>query len=306
MELFFSPYSLVKKNNQGVQKGSLLKVVEGDFFGVADICPKPELGDLTVLEQITKSGPLFLRALELASEDLQARKSEKSLLLNKPVKNNFLIANYSLASLSSIEKFFAESENTSIKIKGDKNIKALAEFLNTNFYDFRSTCSLRIDFNAKLEASEFKLFLELLNPVVLKKIEYIEDPTPVSAEWAVWNQQVPLASDFEKTENTNFYNYRIVKPARESLSENLNDFTLTSSMDHPVGIAHGLRIAQQMAQNDSGFLTLDLYEDCGFNKYYNQDGLFLNFSKLAFDDFGIGMTEELNKLNWTTLDRMSI
>lgn len=305
MKLLFAPYSLIKKNGQGVQKGSLLKVVDGANFGAADICPKLELGDSTVLDQITKNGPLFLRALELAKEDLEARKSGQSLLSDKSVKNNFLITDYHLATLN-LADVLSSSENVTVKIKGDNNVKALADFLNAHFAEQVFRCTLRLDFNGKLSVSEFDLFLNSLLSAVLKKIEYIEDPTVVSSDWALWNQKVPLASDFQKTENADFYKYKIVKPAREVLSENLNHFTLTSAMDHPVGVAHGLRIAQQMAQNDSGFLTLDLYEDCGFNKYYNQEWLFLNFSKMALNDFGIGMTEELNKLNWTTLDRMSI
>lgn len=278
-----------------MQKGCLLKIVEDEQFGVADICPKPELGDLSLLEEISNEGVLFSRAIQLATEDLQARKDKKSLLADKPIKNNFLITNYKLK--------IDIPENCTVKIKGDSDVAALAEHLNEKF---AKAVSLRIDFNAKLKPDEFKLFLQLISAEVLKKIEYIEDPTVVSDQWAVWNKQVPLAADFQKTENTEFFKYRIIKPAREILPQNLNYLTLTSAMDHPVGVAHGLRLAQQMAQNDSGFLTLDLYEDCGFNKYYNQESLFLNFAKEARADFGIGMTEELNKLQWFTLDRMLI
>lgn len=280
---------------QGVQKGALLKIVEADQYGVADICPKPELGDLSLSEEISKEGPLFKRAIQLATEDLMARKAKKSLLFDKPIKNNFLITNY--------KSKLTVPENCSIKIKGDSDVVALADYLNSNF---AKSQSLRIDFNSQLKTEEFNLFLKLVSFEVLKKFEYIEDPTVISEHWAIWNSQVPLAADFQKTENAHFFKYRIIKPARESMPENLNHFTLTSAMDHPVGVAHGLRVAQRVAQNDSGFLTLDLYEDCGFNKYYNQEALFLNFSKEALTDFGIGMTEELNKLKWFTLDRMLI
>lgn len=278
-----------------MQEGSLLKIVEADQFGVADICPKIELGDLSLSKEIAEEGVLFKRAVQLATEDLQARKAKKSLLADKLVKNNFLVTNYKLK--------IDIPEKCSVKIKGDSDVAALAACLNENFTQAQS---LRIDFNAKLEADEFNLFLKLVSSEILKKIEYIEDPTVVSEHWAAWNKQVPLACDFQKTENSQLFKYRIIKPAREALHKDLNYFTLTSVMDHPVGVAHGLRLAQQVAQNDSGFLTLDLYEDCGFNKYYNQEALFLNFSKEALNDFGIGMTEELNKLKWLALDRMLI
>lgn len=294
MEIFFSPYSLIKKNMQGVQKGCLLKVVEANQMGVADICPKTDLGDLSLQQEITNKGPLFQRALALATEDLQARQSQKSLLFDKPIKNNFLITDFKLGA--------DIPENCTVKIKGSSDVAALSSYLHQHISKFSQ---IRIDFNAKLKVDEFEWFLKSLSADLLKKIQYIEDPTVVSANWLKWNQIVPLASDFQRTENLDFYKYRIVKPARDFLPEKLNHFTLTSAMDHPVGVAHGLRAAQQLAQNDSGFLTLDLYADCGFNRYYNQEGLFLNFSKLALNDFGIGMTEELNKQIWTTLDGMS-
>ena len=305
MELLFSPYTLVKKNNQGVQKGSLIRVSDGENFGVADLCPKVELGDSNLLDQITKNGSLFLRAQQLAYEDLSARKNKKSLLLDKPVKNNFLITDYQKLILSDLKSLQGRFGSLSIKIKGDKDIKSLLTYLNSNFAEPTLDCKLRLDFNAKLSPTEFEFFLNSLSELIVNKIEYIEDPTIISPEWAIWNQRVPLAIDFQKTENSDYFKYKILKPAREFVPENLNNFTLTSAMDHPVGVAHGLSLAQKMSQNDSGFLTLDLYEDCGFNKYYNQDELFLNFSKLALNDFGIGMTEEIKKLNWVTLDRMS-
>ena len=92
--------------------------------------------------------------------------------------------------------------------------------------------------------------------------------------------------------------FKIVKPAREAMIAGLRHFTLTSSMDHPIGVAHGLRIAQKLSQNDSGFLTLDLYEETVFNKYYSCIENYLNFSQSALNDTGIGMTGELSRLEW--------
>ena len=66
-------------------------------------------------------------------------------------------------------------------------------------------------------------------------------------------------------------------------------------------MAHALRIAQDHATTDSGLLTLDLYDDNVFTKYFEQKSNYLNFTDLALQDYGIGMSEELGKLQWTDL-----
>ena len=161
---------------------------------------------------------------------------------------------------------------------------------------------MRIDFNSILTLEEFEALLSLLSAEAKSKIEYIEDPTRFNIKWKNWNNIIPLAFDFQQTEyNPNFAKYLIVKPSRQRLMSGLINFTLTSAMDHPIGVAHGLRMAQNFAQNDSGFLTLDLFEKTDFNKYFEQNGSYLNFSSMALNDFGIGMSDELNKLKWVDL-----
>jgi hypothetical protein len=66
-------------------------------------------------------------------------------------------------------------------------------------------------------------------------------------------------------------------------------------------MAHALRIAQNSAVNESGFLVLDLYKETPFHKYFTQNGNEINFSSIALNDFGIGMTGELSCLKWVVL-----
>jgi hypothetical protein len=299
MQLAYSPYSLIKKSKLNakdtglIQNGALIKVIEDGAWGVADLCPKPELGDLSLETQIKEKDFLFLRALELAREDLLARKNQKSLLQNKFVKNNYLITNYRTEELNKADYF-----NNTIKIKADADTLSLALKLNTLHEDIR----VRLDFNSCLSADQFELFLSFLNEKALATIEYIEDPNPMSEQWKNWNNKVALAFDFQRAKyNSEFAKYQIIKPSRERLSSNSENVVLTSAMDHPVGVAHGLRLAQSHAKKDSGFLTLSVFEDIGFNQYFEQKNNYLNFSDFALNDFGIGMTEELNKLNWIQL-----
>lgn len=292
MKLLFSPYVLPLKNNKGLQPGCLVKVQQGEFWGVADLCPRTELGDVDYRKQISDNRHLFRRCVELAKEDLNARTRNVSLLQDKNVRNNYLITDYHTTNLNR-----PAFDNKTLKIKGDGDIQALADKLAALNVNVR----LRLDFNSKLSAEEFEKFLDSLSPKLFSMIDYVEDPTPYSEKWADWKLRVTLALDFQKGSGS--YR-RIIKPTREKIPAGVTDYTLTSAMDHPVGLAHGLRIAQQYAQNDSGFLTLDLYEESAFNKYYRQTESDLNFSESALNDTGIGMTVELEKLKWITEDEV--
>ena len=291
MKIQFSPYTLIKKNKVNAadqsleQKGSLLKVIdEKNNWGVADLCPWPSLGDLKLADEFKTKGVLYQRALQLAHEDLKARREKKSLLQDKWVMNNVLVSNYLHFDFKN-----ERLKNKILKIKSDQNISELARILNAA----PSSLKFRLDFNADLNTEQFHEFLSLLK--VKSQVEYIEDPTNFDSKlWTQWNKIVPLATDFIKADGY----YKIIKPAREQLPMG-SPYTITSAMDHPVGVTHALRLAQQFAKSVSGLMTLDLYEPTEFHNYFLvQNETELNFSQEALHDFGIGMTKELNLLQW--------
>lgn len=309
MTIFFSKYKLEKKNSLNAkdaldfQEGALIKVQdEEDGWGVADLCPWPNLGDPSLDEELQNQGPLFQRSLELAMQDLKARKEKKSLLVDKLVENNLIITDFKNFDLS--KKIFG-----TVKIKGSSQLDHFIEFLEKlSVQDIK----IRLDFNSSLSAAEFNYFLNGLAKSVMAKIEYIEDPTVWnSINWANWNKVIPLGFDFISADPFKYeqaWTYLIIKPSRQSAKkliqkcEQLNKkFTLTSAMDHPIGLAHGLRYAQKYASGASGFLTLDLYKKTEFNSYFKIEGSHVGFSQAALDDIGIGMTSELNNLVWKLL-----
>lgn len=288
MEVLVSPYEL-KKISGGIQEGALIKVVSDGMWGVADLCPHPRLGDSVWQDELKEEGLLFKRALQLANEDLMARKNKTSLLQNKNILNNYLVTDIFETDFS--RKDFS---GQTVKVKCGDRIEELAAKLNGIDGDIK----LRLDFNAALKPAEFETFLSLLSEAIKKKIEYIEDPTVLSPEWRKWNALIPLASDWQKTTDRSFATFRIVKPSRENIPADLTNCTFTSAMDHAVGVAHGLRLAQLHSERTAGFLTLGLYEPTEFNKYFVVNGERINFSALALQDDGIGMTADLNKLHW--------
>ncbi len=289
MKTLFSKYQLRRKSDQYLQSGALLKIIDADKnWGVSDICPWPHLGDLNLEQQISKKGPLYRRAEVLAHIDLQARKSRQKLIDETVVENNFLVTDLNKNSF----------EKGTLKIKADSQFELLLNFLNDH-----QAPKMRIDFNCRLNSQQFS---ELI-PQLPKNIEYIEDPTLWNYQnWKIWNQRVPLAVDFADVPPFDYldaWSHLIIKPSRQDADflikmcqQHKKNFTLTSAMDHPVGVAHGLRYAQKHAQNLSGFSTLDLYEENEFNAYFICDKNKLSFKKN--NDFGIGMTAALEQLKW--------
>lgn len=292
MDILVSPYELKKIGSGEIQEGTLLKIVDNGDFGVADLCPHPALGDRDWLMELKQEGPLFKRALQLANEDLSGRKNKVSLLQNKKIQNNFLLTDFLRADLN--EKKYS---GQIVKIKGDQRIQELAAFIN----GVPENVKLRVDFNAKVTTAEFEKFLSLLGAAAISKIEYIEDPTVLGPHWKEWNARVPLASDWQKTFDPALARFRIIKPAREEIPSDCANCIFTSAMDHPVGVAHGLRQAQMLPSRVCGFSTLGIYEATPFNRYFVQDEIWLGFSDLALKDTGIGMSAELNRLSWKSL-----
>lgn len=297
MKIYYSPYQLLKKtklnssDRPGEQQGALIRLAEGSDWGVADLSPKIELGDADYTEQMAKRGPLFLRAIELARADLNARKDSRSLLDTTEVENNFLITDYRNTDMNA-SRFAGKT----LKIKGDRNLLALTDSLNT----VNDGVTLRVDFNNCLSDVDFSQWLLSMPAELKRKIQYIEDPTPLSENWKIWSRQIALAYDFQKAKySEKFCRYRIFKPTREAVSSNCDRTVLTSAMEHPVGLAHGLRLAQELKPKTvSGFLTLDLFQETDFHSYYRQQDNYLSFAPAALNDSGIGMTAELDRLDW--------
>lgn len=269
-----------------VQEGALIKI-QDEFGndGFSDLCPWPSLGDAPLGEELASQGPLYQRAIELALLDLQARKDKKVLVTSDKVKNNILIADF-----RELEGDFDFSKVT-VKIKGSEHIYEFAQVLVENVQRFKT---IRIDFNNCISEFQFSEFLNLLSNEVLQKIEYIEDPFFFHRDqWNQYSATVKLALDWKQAEGQS-WNNRIWKPSREE-KMNCQDFSITSSMEHPVGVVHGLHFAQKYPEKTHGFLTLALYEDTEFSRYFTIDQDNLTYQS---DGYGIGFTTVLNKLNW--------
>lgn len=258
---------------------------EGNF-GVADLCPWPHLGDLPLSEEIKSKGPLFLRSLELAMEDLVARRDQQVLCEPFTIQNHFLVADWRDFDVARF------STNYIFKFKCGKEYVDFAKWLNANM---EKAGRIRLDFNARLEESEFKNFLDLLQPDVLKKIEVIEDPFSFDAKkWSVYSNRVSVASDFEKPlARAEKWPIRINKPSRESFEPDC--LYTTSSMDHPIGHVHAMRFAGLMEQRRHGFMTILEHQN---SEYFADFEIEQDKIKYKSDGFGVGFERQLRKENF--------
>ena len=290
-QVWFHNYSLKRKTKPNArtknseQLGALIKIQDSEGNeGFSDLCPWPSLGDHPLAEELVSSGPLFRHALELAVKDLTARKNKIHLVSPVAIKNNILIADF-----TELKNF--DFCDVTVKIKGNEHTYDLARLLNENRDRF---FKIRLDFNFCLSENQFSEFLHRLEPLTLKKIEYVEDPFQFHRErWNKYAAIVPLALDW-KTKEDQIWDFRIWKPSRETKPVG-SCIVLTSAMEHPVGLAHGLSEAQRHQNPVNGFLTLDQYETTEFHQYFSARRDELVYQS---DGYGIGFESLLSKINW--------
>lgn len=316
MKISFWPYLLQPKtslnavSNAQARQGFLLKVEDPRGAGYADLHPWTEFGDVSCSDQLRlmKAGnpsALAQRSLELAEKDLLARAQKRSLSPSG-LRNNFLVSNLETPSASELrEKGFR-----TLKMKCGRRDAAEVAFIEkiVSETDFR----LRLDFNSVMTFERFVQFGQRLSVKARAAIEYIEDPIPYeAAAWRALREEWTLALDFEgkdlSLEEPVEADVFIYKPAREKMSrvtaalQQGMKVTVTSMMDHPVGVMHALVSAREISEGASllelGCATLDVYEPTEFHAGLRQNGAFFE----SAPGLGIGFEDLLASLDWRAL-----
>jgi O-succinylbenzoate synthase len=171
--------------------GALLKI-EG---GVADLHPCPELGELSLEEQLRSLAaghltPLTRCALDFARLDAEARRAQRSLFEGLVVPDShFFIEDFSVLESRASEKRIASAIGEGferIKIKLDWDLDKHLPRLHRLMRLLEGTkLKLRLDFNESLKLSDWEYFYSSLDPGELDRIDYLEDPSPFDrAAWS--------------------------------------------------------------------------------------------------------------------------
>ncbi len=326
MKLWVSEYSLTPKfvpnarTTLAPRRGALVKAETQFGVGYGDLHPWPEFGDAPIsaqLQTIAQGGttPLFLRTMSLVAKDARARAEGRSLTGSKPLQNNaawdFQADESTEAQIKNLQMVGFQT----VKIKCGRDPVKESQLLQRLAQS--SSLKIRLDFNAAISFSEFQRFQESVPTSLDAQIEYVEDPC--SYEPSAWDQirrRWKVALDFEinatgwAQDISPSADVLILKPARTDVDEAVDKctrwglgLTVTSMMDHPVGVAHASAVALELQNRglrisgDAGCLTTSLYEANDFAKFVKIQGPFLSFAK----GLGVGFDELLEAQPWRAL-----
>ncbi|MGZ3769224.1 MAG: o-succinylbenzoate synthase MenC [Bdellovibrio sp.] len=338
MKISFSTYFLTPKKRLNAisygakREGVLLKVEwEDGLIGFADLHPWTELGDLSVADQLKglRQGHSTIQgqqSLKFARRDAEFRQKNLNAFdqfETKVVKNNFLFsnnidsANSNLGSEISLDVFFENLKRvgfSTVKIKTGINLENEKYILEKAAH---AGLRIRLDFNAVLNFPDFMNFMSELPESVMPQIEYVEDPFPFNAKtWAEAKKIVKLAVDnqFDKVHwdalATVPFDVLVIKPAKVDVENamalchkfNLKA-TVTSYMDHALGISHSAYEAMRLKEKygelilESGCLTHHAYDPDSFSAELHTDGPY--FYKV--NGTGFGFDALLEEASWTPL-----
>jgi len=283
MEIFFHRYQLVPRRalsaiaKAGPREGALLRV--GDGF--ADLHPWPELGDMTLSEQLAALAagtptPQTRASLAMAEVDARARREGRSLFEGLEIPDSHWPGTD------------APPEFDTIKVKG--------------LQVYPEGRRLRIDFNATLTPEEF---VRIARDLPADRIDFVEDPCPWDpAIWRALREEtgLRLALDLAagpQLPSDDGWAVLVYKPALGMAWPDIDrEIVVTSYMDHPVGqMLAAWFAATRKVSRRCGLMTHVLYEPDPFIDRMRRDGARL----LPADGTGIGFDDLLDALPWQKL-----
>lgn len=328
MKFFTSSYILNPISNLSamdtglMREGALIKIQWPDgLIGYADLHPWIELGDPELGQHIgglkkSHITPLMEQTIWLARRDAKLRKKAESGFASlSKVKNHALVIDLKDANDKYLSELKTQGFKT-IKVKLGRDIPEEAKWVTRVLK--QNNFLLRLDFNAKLDYAQFEEFIKLVDTSIRPRIEFVEDPIPYDLlAWKELSAYVNLAVDneyakvdFERTPKLPF-KVGILKPARQDVTQAVERFAkhnlkivVTSSMDHPVGIAHAGLVAQEIKRDhptlllDCGILSHRIYSMNHYSNMLKVQGPYF----IGVDGVGIGFNNLLEKENWKALE----
>lgn len=301
------------------RRGALLKVQwPNGKMGYSDLFPWPEHGDVDIDTQLSaiaqgRLTKLAEQAIWLAKKDADPRSRGVNIFagLGK-VKNHYLVNDISKLTDNALANL-RSAGFTTLKIKVGKNLEEEAATISKLVR--QNPLLVRLDFNAKIDLVAYRKFMNSLDLTDRAKIEYVEDPMPWNLEaWKEAATFTPIALDqeFEKVKWNEItgrppFKILIIKPARRDVEKDLKlaeqydlKVVVTSSLDHPVGVAHACNIASEIKKSnpsmllDCGCLSLRAYKFSEFFLRVQATGPYF----AGVNGTGIGFDDLLQRIEW--------
>lgn len=305
MRNFFFPYRLQTKtalnsrSDGKFREGFLLKIVtENSSVGYADVMPWPEFGDLSCAELIAKiktnqsensKDPLLATAVRNAINNDHsfqlldaALKDFKNLNHGKQFENNLL---WSFRASDELP------DESIVKVKLSRDFHA--EIDKINRLPWVTKRVFRFDFNSALDPNSALEEIKWLKKNFRAAIQYVEDPCAFSSTvWKELNSILPLALDWEFSD-ANFetdltFQFLVIKPTRQNANHLVQEcakrnlkFTVTSAMDHPIGV---LQSCVQAMQLQAQYPDLAMVSGCNTFAAYAFDSAVMPTVFSVFDD----------------------
>lgn len=326
MKIFSSPYALRPLQSLNAfskaesREGALLKVEWGNgLCGYADLHPWPELGDLPLSDQLAqlrlgRFTSQVEQSIWLARRDAQLRQEQKNIFdVGESIRNNFLVSDFRDIKPGFLDELIKEGYMT-LKLKVGRSLHDEADVLTPIA---AAGIKIRLDFNSLGSWPVFEKFMSHVPSSVLPWIEYVEDPFPFDANiWAQAKKLVPIAIDNQydrvpwETLTSAPFDVMVIKPAKMGLEKALErcqkwklKATVTSYMDHSVGVIHALGIAMELKKKygdmilEAGCLTHRLYQMDSFAEQLSNQGPYL----MKVKGTGVGFDRLLEALPWHQL-----
>ena len=301
------------------RRGSLLKIQWPDKkIGYADLMPWPEFGDedlQTQLEGLKRGrvSTLLEQAIWLGRKDALLRSAGKNGLSEVPkVRNHLTITNIEAATSEILNNAKASGFNI-LKVKMGRDWTSELQWLTKTLREYPFL--VRLDFNSQSDFSTLERMVTSLPPGLRQKLEYAEDPFEFDLEsWKEASKILPLALDLEYDKvpwatigHEVPFKTIVIKPARQDVDKALKmadahqlKIVVSSSMDHPIGLLHAIRLAGEIRQKvghrllDCGCLTYKLFVDNEFTTQMIVQGPFLT----KVPGTGVGFDNLLARLHW--------
>lgn len=292
--------------------GALLKVTfDSGMIGYADCHAWPELGDLSVQQQLTylaqgKYTPLTYCAMEFAALDAKSRSSGKSVFDQSHIpSSHFLVTDMFDWTPQHVQQVIQQGY-THVKLKVGRHFEREVESLHVLFLE--TSLKLRLDFNETLTLHSFRYFLQRMEKMK-ERIDFIEDPFPFHPqEWtAIQSEGWTLACDRQAhmaSHQPEAAHILIIKPALQPFKEWQQWIDqkriVTSYLGHPLGQVAAAYVAAQIDPDCSlvhGLLSHHAYHPTAFSRHLN----WTNPSFIPPPGVGFGFDYELERLNWIPL-----